>query len=64
MKPNASKKKTKTDWSRLASMTDSEIDCSDIPELNEEFWANATVRMPSKSQISIRVDTDFLDTPV
>ena len=46
----------------LAALPDSEIDTSDIPELDDEFWAKAEVRAPrAKSAISIRVDDDILE---
>ena len=61
MKANVSKKKSKTDWDSLAALKDSDIDTSDIPKIDEDFWANATVRMPLKSKISIRLDTDVLN---
>lgn len=45
----------------LMAMTDDEIDCSDIPELTEEFWANATIRIPPQKQaLSIRIDDDVV----
>lgn len=45
----------------LAERPDSEIDYSDIPELDDDFWARAQVRAPlSKSAISIRLDEDIL----
>ena len=43
-------------------MGDDNIDCSDIPELDEAFWENSTVRMPkTKPNISIRLDSDVLE---
>ena len=45
----------------LASQPDSEIDYSDIPELDETFWANAQIFAPQeKKPISLRVDADVL----
>lgn len=47
---------------QLAVLKDSEIDTSDIPELDDNFWAKAEVRPPlTKSAISIRLDEDILD---
>jgi len=52
---------TKTDFKRLARMKDSEIDYSDIPELDESFFRNAQVVLPEpKAAVSIRLDTDVL----
>ncbi len=57
-----SKKSIKSDLKRLDAMTDSEIDFSDIPELDENFWKNATVvEPPSKMQLTVRLDADVLD---
>lgn len=43
-------------------MTDDEIDTSDIPELDDEFFAKATLRMPSgKSSVLLNVDTEVLE---
>ncbi len=62
MKPDTSKKKSKTDWDKLNSMSDSEINYSDIPELNESFFKNGKLRMPkTKPRISIRLDPDVLE---
>lgn len=52
---------TNTDWERLSIMTDDEIDLSDSPELDESFFANATLRMPlPKKAVSLRIDPDIL----
>lgn len=53
---------TKTDWQRLDAMTDAEIDTSDIPELDEEWFKNAKVTLPQKKKaISLRVDWEVLE---
>ena len=47
---------------KLLAMRDEDIDYSDIPELDDDFWANARVVMPKKKeQISIKVDRDVLE---
>lgn len=51
------KKQSETDWARLEAMTDEDIDVSDIPPLDEKFFANAKVRMP-KDKVSIIVNVD------
>ncbi len=38
---------------------DKDIDTSDIPELGDEFWAEAKLKEPKKA-ISLRVDADIL----
>ncbi len=47
---------------RLLEMSDEDIDLSDIPEINEEFFKNAKLveRKPRTEAISIRIDTDVL----
>lgn len=55
-------KRYQTDWKRLETMTDEEIDCSDIPELGKEFWENASLVMPEKKKaVSLRLDREVLD---
>jgi len=55
------KKRSRTDWDRLNSMTDEEIDYSDIPPLDEEFFRTGELCMPkAKPLISIRMDPDIL----
>lgn len=45
----------------LKSMADKNIDYSEIPELDKEFFKNALVELPKeKKAISLRVDTDVL----
>lgn len=50
-------KKSETDWARLEAMTDDDIDTSDIPPLDEKFFANAKLRMP-KDKVSVLVNVD------
>lgn len=47
---------------KLLEMSDEDIDFSDIPELDEEFFKNAKLveRKPRTKAISIRIDTDVL----
>jgi uncharacterized protein (DUF4415 family) len=53
--------KSETDWEYLENMTDDDIDYTDIPPLPDEFYQNATLRIPAKKQkISIRLDADIL----
>ena len=62
MKAKNSQKKSKTDWDKLASMPDSEIDYSDIPPLDENFFKDGKLRLPkAKPLISIRIDPDVLE---
>ncbi len=46
----------------LQNIPDAEIDTSDIPELDDHFWANAKMITPiTKQAVSIRLDSDILD---
>jgi hypothetical protein len=38
---------SETDWARVDVLTDDEIDASDIPPMTEEFFAKATLRLPT-----------------
>lgn len=51
---------SKTDWERLAKMKDKEIDTSDIPELDAEFFRRAELRVPVKQAVTIRWMLTFL----
>jgi len=45
----------------LAKRPDSEIDFSDIPELDEYFWKNAKVTPPrNKPNVSLRLDHETI----
>ena len=56
------KRESQTDWNRIDSMRDEDIDLSDIPEMDEEFFKNATIRMPvKKSSVTLRVDKEVLE---
>lgn len=57
MNANDLKSISETDWKRIEEMTDEEIDTSDIPALDETFFANADLRVP-KGKISVRLDVD------
>lgn len=46
-------KKSKTNWNKLNKMEDSDIDTSDIPELDDNFFKNA--------KVSIRLNTNDKD---
>jgi uncharacterized protein (DUF4415 family) len=55
-----------TDIERLRSMTDDEIDFSDIPRTTPEMWAKGVVRrglkpVSRKDQITLRIDQDVLE---
>lgn len=61
MKRGEGLEQSKTDWERLRTMRDEDIDYSDIPELDENFFKNAKVVMPTeKKHLSLRLDADVL----
>jgi uncharacterized protein (DUF4415 family) len=66
MKKTTISETSQTDWERLKTLQDDEIDLSDTPELTPEMFAHAIVRQglktsPRKSQLTLRLDQDVLD---
>ena len=56
------RKSSGTDLQRIDAMRDEDIDTSDIPPLDEEFFKKATIRMPErKSSVTLRVDKEVLE---
>ena len=56
------KNTSQTNWAKLEAMTDEEIDASDIPPLDEKFFASARLRMPrGKVAVTVSVDKDTID---
>lgn len=54
-----------TDWKRLRSMKDEDIDVSDIPPIDPDAFARGIVRdglkaSSGKGQITLRIDRDVL----
>ncbi len=61
MKEAPTRKKSHTDWERLEALQDEDIDTSDIPALDEDFFRHAQIRLPqSKVPVTIRLDADVL----
>jgi len=54
-------KPSETDWRRVSEMADEDIDTSDIPPLDDNFFANAKLRMPRQISVTMRVDADLLE---
>lgn len=48
-------KQSETNWTKLEAMSDEEIDTSEIPPLDEKFFANAKLRLP-KNKISVTIN--------
>jgi uncharacterized protein (DUF4415 family) len=58
--------KSETDWERLDTMTDEEIDLTDCPEITPAQFAKAVVRhgLPisqNKDQVTLRIDHEVLE---
>ncbi|HLB02934.1 MAG TPA: BrnA antitoxin family protein [Nitrospiria bacterium] len=60
-KPNL-KKQSRTDWARVDALREQEIDYTEIPELGDEFFKSAVLRMPEpKALVTLRLDRDVLE---
>lgn len=52
---------SRTDWAALEAMDDEGIDYSDIPPLTEEFFENATLRIPAtQARQMVQIEPDVL----
>ena len=65
MKKPGISKKSQTDWDRLVTSIDEDIDLTDIPVITPEMFAQSVVRdglqpLPKKEQLTIRLDGDVL----
>ena len=60
MKDNALTPTSRTDWSRVAALSEAEIDISDVPPLDDAFFARATVRMPNRPMAEVTLHIDPL----
>jgi uncharacterized protein (DUF4415 family) len=54
------KRRSRTDWKRVDSLRDEDIDFSDIPELGAVFFAHAIIWPGPKKQITLWIDPDVL----
>ena len=55
------KRSSKTNWERVDEMSDEDIDYTDSPELDNQFWQNAKLVVPKKKErLSMRIDSDVL----
>jgi uncharacterized protein (DUF4415 family) len=57
---NSTKRRSRTDWKRIDSLRDEDIDYSDIPKLGPDFFARAILWPGPKKQITLRLDPDVL----
>lgn len=59
---NEKRKPTATNLKALDSLKDKDIDYSDIPELDEEFFKHAVLIEPKKKQsLTVRFDIEVID---
>ena len=61
MKNINTKNSSATDWERVDNLTDEQIDTSDIPVLDADFFSRAKLQMPSKPTVVLNVDADVLE---
>ena len=62
MKKISSKTRSKTNWTRIDALSDRDIDYSDIPELDKDFFKSATLVLPEpKTTVTIRLDQRVLE---
>lgn len=56
------KTESRTDWKRVDAMKDEDVDLSDIPELDDDFFKNAVLVLPKpKATVTLRVDSDVIE---
>jgi len=54
------KKQEETNWDKLNKMSDSQIDYSDIPETDNEFWSDTEMVYPHiKTKLTVTIDDDI-----
>ncbi len=52
---------SKTNWARVDALTDEQIDTSDVPPLEEDFFQRATLRQPSPyGMVAVEIDAETL----
>lgn len=61
MSAQDTRKQSRTDWAKIKAMKDGDIDFSDVPELDDDFFAEAALWPGKKKQITIRLDPDVVD---
>ncbi|HBK96062.1 MAG TPA: hypothetical protein DD001_01410 [Microcoleaceae bacterium UBA10368] len=61
MSVNDSSNISRTNWAALEAMNDEDIDYSDIPPLTDEFFENATLRIPAaQARNLIQLDAEVI----
>jgi uncharacterized protein (DUF4415 family) len=54
-------KSSKTNWAKVDTVADEDIDTSESPELDDSFFERASVRLPSQKAVVLHVDADVLE---
>ena len=53
---------SKKRFKEIKAIKDEDIDCGDIPELDETFWKNAVLVHPEKKErLTVRFDADMVE---
>ena len=60
MNDEPTKHGSRTDWARVEAMRDEDIDYTDNPKLDADFFAEATQWSGPKQQITLQLDADVL----
>lgn len=61
MKSGEGLEKDQTNFGLLATMSDEDINCEDVPALDRNFWKNAEVVTPeNKERLTVRFDADMV----
>jgi uncharacterized protein (DUF4415 family) len=61
MSDNDFKSTSRTNWTALESMSDDDIDYSDIPPLTDEFFEKAVLRLPAvQAKNLVQLDPDII----
>lgn len=56
------KNTSRTNWEALESMSDDDIDYSDIPPLTDEFFEKAMLRVPTtQAKNLVQLDADIME---
>lgn len=61
MKKESTLRKSETNFERLHSMTDEDIDFTDLPETTPEMWAKGVLRRSINSQEILPIDRDIVE---
>lgn len=56
MSNNATKRTSRTDWERLGTMSDEDIDYTDIPPLDDEFFQREKLYVPQNRAVILEPD--------